>query len=44
MHDPYFDHRLSADAIPPLARLGAALLSFGIFGVVVLSAIITAAG
>jgi hypothetical protein len=43
MHDPYFDHRLVPDAIPALARLAGALLSFALFGGVILSALVTSA-
>jgi hypothetical protein len=43
MHDPYFDHRLVPDAIPALARLAGALLSFALFGGVIVSTLVTGA-
>ena len=40
MHDPYFDHRLDANALPPLLRLAGIVLSLAIIGVFLVDAFV----
>ena len=40
MHEPYFDHHLDANALPPLLRLAGFVLSLAIVGVFLIEAFV----